>query len=126
MIGWRIQCIEAMIFVLDFRAIGDHKPDLTKAADDVFGDLGQRMQPTDWPPSSRQRKVDGLLWQRRLQLQLALAIVQDRLQFRLGLIDELACGWTFFFGEASQLLEQRGEFSVSAEVGDLRLFERSE
>ena len=44
MVGGRVQRVKAMIFVLDLRAVGHHEADLAKAADDVLGDLRQRME----------------------------------------------------------------------------------
>ena len=44
MIGGRVQRVEAMIFVFDFRTVGDGETDFAEAADDVFGDLRERME----------------------------------------------------------------------------------
>ena len=44
MVGGRVQGVEAMIFVLDFRPVGDGEANLAKTAHDVFRHLGQRMK----------------------------------------------------------------------------------
>ena len=43
MVGGRVERVEAMIFVLNLRPVSDGKTDLAERADDVVGDLRERM-----------------------------------------------------------------------------------
>ena len=43
MIGGSVEGVEAVTLALDLRAVGDGEADFAKAADDVFGDLSDRV-----------------------------------------------------------------------------------
>ena len=47
MIGRRVQRIEAMIFVFDFGTVRHGETNFPKTANDILGDLSQRMQLAD-------------------------------------------------------------------------------
>src|SRR5438552_18686311 len=61
MVGGRIEGVEAMIFVLDLRSIGNDEANLAEAAHDVVGDLRERMQIADRATATGQSEVGGFL-----------------------------------------------------------------
>src|SRR5438270_8162548 len=74
MIGGSVQGIEAMIFVFDFGTIGDHESNFAKAADDVFGDLGEWMKFAQATASPRQSKIGRFAGESGLEFELGAAV----------------------------------------------------
>ena len=124
MIGGRVQRVEAVILVLDLRPVCDHEADLAEAADDVLGDLRERMELADDAAASGQGEIGWFLGQGGLEFKLAAALGQGGFELDLGAVDGLAGGRLLFFGQRAQLLHQGGELAVRAQVVDARLFER--
>src|SRR5208282_2671704 len=57
MVGGRVERVETIIFVLDLRAVGDHKTNFAEAADDVLGHLRERMEFAERTTASGQREI---------------------------------------------------------------------
>src|SRR5439155_22069443 len=95
-----IQRIEAMVFILDLRPIGDSKSNLAKTANDVLSDLGKRMQSPDLPSPSRQREICRLLRHRRLEFQLRAPAFQKRIELSFCLIDQLTHSGSLVFRQS--------------------------
>ena len=89
MVRRRVQRVEAMIFVFDFRTVGDGETDLAKAADDVLGDLRERMQLAEGAAAAGQSEIGRFLGQRGFQFEFCAALGQGGFEFHFGLIDEL-------------------------------------
>ena len=89
MVGGRVERVEAMIFVLDFRAVGDDETDFAEAADDVLGHLRERMQLAERAAASGQREIGRFLGQRGRQFEFGAAFGQRGFEFDLGGVDEL-------------------------------------
>ena len=119
-----VEGVEAMVLVLDFRAVGDREPDFAKAADDVLGHLGEWMELSEDPPVSRQGEIGRLFGQRSFEFKFAAAVSEGGLQFRFGGVDGFASGGLFLFGQTSELFHQCREFPVRAEIVHARLFQR--
>ena len=69
MIGGRVQRVEAMVLVLDLRAVGHGEADLAKGAHDVFGDLRERMQFAQRAAAARQGEICRLFGQGGLEFE---------------------------------------------------------
>ena len=69
MVGGRVQRIEAMVFVLNLRAVGDGEAEFAEGADDVFGHLRERMKFAERAAASGQREIGGFLRQRSRQFE---------------------------------------------------------
>src|SRR5579883_957804 len=93
-VGGRVQGVEAMVFVLEFRSVSDGETNLAEAPHDVFGDLRERMQLADRTAASGQGEIGGFLRQRGLKFQFFTARRDSGFEFNLGLVDELAGGGT--------------------------------
>ena len=84
MIGGRVQRVETMIFVFDLRSVRDHETNLAEAADDVLGDLRERMQFAERAAAAGQGEIGRLLRQRGFEFQFGAAAGQRGFQFDLG------------------------------------------
>ena len=126
MVGGRVERVETMIFVLDLRPVGDGKTDLAEAADDVVGDLRERMQFAERAAASGQREIGRLFRQRSFQFQFLAARDERGFEFHFGGVDEFAGGGLFFFRERAELFHQRGELAVRPDPRALGLFQRGE
>ena len=114
MVGGGVQRVEAMVFVLDFGAVGDDEADLAEAADDILGDLRERMELAEGAAAAREREIGGFFGRGGRKFQFAVALGQGGFEFDLGGVDGLAGGGLFFFGQGAELFHQRGEFAVGA------------
>ena len=126
MVGGRVERVEAMILVLDLRPVGDGETDFAERADDVVGDLRERMQFAERAAASGQREIRRLFRQRGLQFQFLAARRERGFEFHLGGVDEFAGGGLFFLGERAELFHQRGELAVRPDPRALGLFQRGE
>ena len=64
MVGGGVERVEAMILVLNLRAVGDCEADFAEDADDVFGDLRERMQLAERTATAGQSEISRLSRQR--------------------------------------------------------------
>ena len=126
MVGGRVERVEAMIFVLDLRPVGDGETDFAERADDVVGDLRERMQFAERAAASGQGEIGRLLRQRGFEFQFLAARRQRGFQFDFGGVDEFAGGGLFLLGERAELFHQGGEFAVRPDPRALGLFQRGE
>ncbi len=124
MIRRRIEGIEAVVLVLDLGSVGDGEPQFAEGADDVVGDLSQRMQSTLGTATSWKTEIGGLLRQGGTQLQFGAARGQCRLQFELHGIECLAGGRPFLLAQGAQPLQQDRETAFSTQHRALRLIQR--
>src|SRR5713226_7444395 len=115
-----------MVFVFDLRAVGDRKTNLAKAADNLLGDLRQRMQFAQRPAPAWQCGIGRFLGQRALELKFAAAVSKSGFQLGLGGVDRFSSSRFFFLRKRAKLLQQSGEFAVGPEVTDASLFEACE
>ena len=123
MIGGSVQRVEAMIFVLDFRAIGDDKTNLAKAAHDVLGDLRERMEPAQARRRPGKVKSVGSLGRAALSSSSYRRATSAFSSSTLDWLDQLSRRRDFLPWERAELLHQRGEPAVGAQVIDARLFQ---
>ena len=126
MVGGRVERVEAMILVLDLRPVGHGETDLAERADDVVGDLRERMQFAERAAASGQREISWLFRQRGFQFQFLAARHERGFEFDLGGVDEFACGGLFFLGERAELFHQRGELAVRPDPRAFGLLQRGE
>ena len=105
-----------MILVLDLGSIGDRKAQPAEGADDILGDLGERMQASDAATATGEGEVGGLRRQGRLELEGFAAGAEEGLYLDLGRIDGLAGGRAFLSGEGAQLFHQRGELAAGPQI----------
>jgi hypothetical protein len=124
MIGGGVERVEAVIFVFNFRAVGNDETDFAKAADNVVGDLRERMKFAEPAAPTGKGKVGRIFRHGLFEFQVAAARVEGRFEFGLGDVDEFAGGGFFFLGQSTELFEQGSEFAVGAEVIHARLVER--
>ena len=59
MVSWRVEGVEAMVFILHLRSIGNDEANLAEAAHDVLGHLRERVQFADGAAAPRQGEVGG-------------------------------------------------------------------
>ena len=123
-VGGGVEGVEAMILVLDFRAVGDGEAELAEGANDVLGDLRERMEFAERAAASGQGEIGRFLGQRGLEFEFGAAFGERGFEFDLGGVDEFAGGGLFLLRERAELFHQRGELAVGAEPGALGLFER--
>ena len=76
-------------------------------------------------PGLKVKSVE-LLQQRGFEFKFRAALGENGFEFGLGLIDQFAGGGFFLFGKRAELLHERGELALRAEIGTFDLFERSE
>ncbi len=74
--------------------------------------------------ASGQGEIGWLLRQGGFEFKFGAALGEGGFQFDLGGVDGLAGGGLLFLGQRAELLHQRGELAVRAQVVDARLFER--
>src|SRR5215472_9612289 len=91
MIGWRIQGVETMVFVFDFRTISNHEADFPKTADDLLGDLCERVQFAERAAATGKGEISRLLGKGCFEFEITPPLGQHRLNFCLGGIDRLSC-----------------------------------
>src|ERR1035441_4453368 len=82
-VGGRVQGVEAVILVLDLRAVCDYEPDLAETADNVLGHLRERMELADEAAAPGQSEIRGFLGQGSFEFELAAAL-GDRKSTRLN------------------------------------------
>src|SRR5439155_12548484 len=99
MVGRRVEGVEAMIFVLDFGAVGDDEPDLAEAAHDVLGDLRERMQLAQCAAAAGNGEVSRCFRRRGMEFEYFTARNERGLEFDLCGVDGFAGGGTIFLGE---------------------------
>ena len=126
MVGGRVERVEAMILVLDLRAVGDGEADFAERADDVVGDLRERMQFAERAAASGQCEIGRLFGQRGFQIQLFTARDERGFKFDLGGVDEFAGGGLFFLGECAELFHQHSELAIRPDPRALGLFQSGE
>ena len=126
MIRRRVQRVEAMIFVFNFRPVSDDETDLAKTPDNILGHLGEGMQFAQRAAASWQGKISWLLRQRRFEFQFHASLGQGGFQFGFDDVNQFArCGF-FLFGQGAELFQQRGESSLRSEKGSLGLIQRGQ
>ncbi len=126
MVGGRVQRVETMVFVLDFRPVGHSKTNLAKRADDVVGDLRERMQFAERAAASGQREISRLFGQRGFKLQFVAAFAERGFEFLFRGVDRFAGGGTFSPWERAELFHHRSELAVRPDPRALGLFQRGE
>ena len=124
MIGGRVERVEAMVFVLDFRAIRDDETNFAEAADDVVGDLGEGMQLPEDGAAAGKAEIGRLFGESAFEFEFATAFREELIDFRFGLVNELASAGAFLLRKRAELFHQRGEGTICAEVLDARLIKR--
>src|SRR6266542_161157 len=82
MVGRRVERVEAVVFVLDFGAVGNHETDFAEAAHDVLGDLGERMKFAERAASAGQGEVSWLPGESSLEFEFFTARSQGGFEFR--------------------------------------------
>jgi hypothetical protein len=125
MVGGRVERVEAMIFVLNLRPVGDGEADLRKARtmSSVTCVSGCNL------PSARRRP--GSVKSVGSFGSAALSSSSSRrgergFEFHLGGVDEFAGGGLFLLRQRAELFHQRGELAVRPDPRALGLFERGE
>ena len=126
MVGGRVERVETMILVLDFRAVGDDEADFAEAADDVLGHLRERMEFAKRAAASGQREIGRFLGQRSRQFEFGAAFGQRGFEGDFGSVDGFAGSGLFLLRKRAELFHQSGEPAVRANPVALGLFERGE
>ena len=126
MVGGGVERVEAMVFVLDLRAVGDDEADFAEAADDVLGHLRERMEFAERAAAAGRAEIGRFLGQRGCQFEFVAARGQRGFEFDLGGVDGLAGGGFVRFGQGAELFHQRGKPAVGANPIAFGLFERGE
>ncbi len=126
MVGRGVERVEAMVFVLDFRAVGDDETNFAEAADDVLGHLRERMEFAERTAAAGRAEIGRFLGQRGFQFEFCAASSQRGFKFDLGGVDGLAGGGFLLLRQCAELFHQRGEFAVRPDPCALGLFERGE
>src|SRR5436309_13895089 len=105
--GWmvrgRVERIETMVLVLDFRPVSDGESDLAKAAHDVVGDLGERVKVPEHATAAGQGEVCRFLGQSGLSFDFVATARESRLKFKLRLIDQSAGSGTILLRQGTEL-----------------------
>ena len=115
-VGRGVESVEAVAFALDLRAVGDGEPDFAEAADDVLGDLRERVLFAKRSAPARRGEVGGALRSGDGEFEFLASAIERLGEFGLGQVDCFADGGAFLLGQAAHLLEQSGELAVGSEV----------
>src|ERR1035438_1520357 len=126
MVGGRTQSVEAVILVLDLRAVCDYEPDLAEAAHDILSNLCERMELANDAAAPGQSEIRGFLGEGGFEFEFTAALGQGSFELDLGSVDGLARGGLLLFRQCAKLLHQGGELAISAQVVDPRLFRSEE
>src|SRR5439155_3091385 len=124
MVRGRVERVETMVLVLDFRPLSDGESDLAKAAHDVVGDLGERMKVAERATAAGQGEVGRFLGQGGLSFDFLATARESGLEFKLRLIDQSAGSGTVLLRQGTELFHERGEPAVNADPVALGMFER--
>src|SRR5438046_7624411 len=117
MVRGRVERVETMVLVLDFRPLSDGESDLAKAAHDVVGDLGERMKFAERATAAGQGEVGRFLGQGGLSFDFLATARESGLEFKLRLIDQSAGSGTVLLRQGTELFHERGERSEERRVG---------
>ncbi len=113
--------------VLDLRAVGDREADRAEDLLDAAPGAADRVQAAAAAAAARQRDVERLLGQARLELRVrqgAAALLERGFDAVLGGVDRLASGLALLGREPAERLQQPGEFARLAEEARLGVLER--
>src|SRR5690349_12750339 len=110
-----VERVEAVILIFYLRSVRDDKADFAKAADDVFGDLRQRVELAQRTAASGQCEIGWLTRERGFQFQFRPALGEGGFQLDLGQVHELAGRRLLFLRQSAKLLQQGGKLSLGAE-----------
>ena len=124
MVGGGVEGVEAMILILNLRPVGNGEAEFAESANDVLGDLCERMEFAECAAAAGQGEIGWFLGQRGLEFEFGAAFGERGFEFNLDGVDEFAGGGFFLLRERAELFHQRGELAVGAEPGALGLFER--
>ena len=120
----RIQCCEIVEILFDFRAIGDFETDRGEQGFDALQRARHRVQATTGFGTTRQRNVQCLFSQARLQCSLAdifATLVECILNGGLGDVDRSTGGFLLLGRQLAQALQEFGNLAALAKVACLRL-----
>jgi hypothetical protein len=124
MVGRCVEGVEAMIFVLNLRAVGHGETNLAEGADDIVGYLGKGMEFADGAAASGQREISGFFGQRGNEFEFLAANREGGFELYFRGVNGLARGRFFFLRQRSELFHKRGEFAVGADPRAFGLLER--
>src|ERR1041384_2574899 len=104
MIGRGVERVETVVLILDLRAIGDLEADLAEAADNVLGDLRQRMKLAQETAAPWQREIGPLLGATRFEVGFGSTVREGRFNFSLGDVDGFTGRRLFLLRQCAKLL----------------------
>ena len=114
-----VQAGEVVVVILDLRGVRHSKTHAREDVDDLVGDQRQRMQAADRAGLSGQGDVHGLGSVAGGQLgflHLGGGSIVVRLHLGLQFVDDLAHGGALFRRNGAQILHQRGDLAVFAQI----------
>ena len=121
-----VQCSEVVPVGLDLRAVGHLEPHRLEDRFDALDRQRHRMQPTFAAPPARQRDVQRLGAQLRVEFGLRQRLapfLQRRLDALLGAIDQRAARLLLVHRQAGQRLQQLGDAPRLAQEARLRVLQ---
>ena len=107
MVGGGVERVEAMILVLDLRAVGDGEAEFAEGANDVLGHLCERMEFAERAAAAGQGEISWLLGQRGFEFEFGAAFGERGFEFNLGGVDEFAGGGLFLLGSVRAVSSAR-------------------
>ena len=126
MVGGSVECVEAMVVTLDFRAVRDDKAQFAEASHDVLGDLRQGVEAPKRLAPAGQGEIGRFGRSGGLEFQRGGAFGEGGFERLFGDVERLACFRAFLAGQAAHALGQGGEAAFSAEILDARLLQGGE
>ena len=120
------QAIPKPTFEDAINAVRDGETDLAEGADDVVGDLRERMQFAERAAAAGQGEIGRLFRQRGFQFEFFAAANEGGFEFDFGGVHGFAGEGLFLFGKCAEPFHQGGEFAVGAEPGAFGLLQRGE
>ena len=121
MMARNVQGVEVMVIIFDFRASRHGKAELTEETFNAIDGAGNRMQTTVFDTATRQRNVDRLCGQTRIQhraFQLGLARVQRLLYLLFGFVNHRTRCRAFFCRQLTQGCHLKGQVPFLPKIFD--------
>ena len=116
-----VQSIEVVVIIFNFRASRHGKAELTEETFNAIDGTGNRMQPPVFDTATRQRNVDRLCGQARIQhraFQLGFACVQRLLYLLFGFVNHRTCCRALFWRQFAQGCHLKGQVPFLAQMFD--------